>query len=222
MRILIVEDHREIADAIAVMLKRANYGVITAYDGAAGLAHLRAETFDLAILDVGLPGVDGFSVARAIRAEGVPTAILMLTARDAIEDRVRGLDAGADDYLVKPFAEEELAARVRSLTRRGHKPVLGSVTVGALCVDEGARTVSVRGTRIALGATEFRLVEYLARNHAIVVTRDQILTKIWGEGFAGESNIVDVYVSAIRRKFRAAGATNCIRTIRGIGYRLDG
>ncbi len=222
MRVLIVEDHRDIADAIAVMLKRERYAVVTAYDGLAGLALLRDQTFDVAILDVALPGLDGFRVAQAVRAEGIPIAILMLTAHDAIEDRVRGLDAGADDYLVKPFAYDELAARLRSLARRGRVPVLDAVTVGGVRVDFGARSVTVRDTRVALGVTEFRLVEYLARNHTIVLTRDQILTRIWGEGFAGESNIVDVYVSAVRRKFRAVGAANCIRTIRGIGYRLEG
>ena len=176
----------------------------------------------MAVVDIVLPGLDGFSVCREARRAGVETPVLMLTAREEVEDRVRGLDAGADDYLVKPFAEEELAARLRSLARRGRLPIRETIRVGDLTVDVGARSVSFRGSLVPLAATEFRLFELLARNRGLVLSRDRILDKVWGNGFDGESNIVDVYVSAIRRKLRAAGAKECIRTSRGLGYTLEG
>ncbi len=222
MRVLVIEDHVEIARGIAAMLGRRNYAVTLAHEGPRGLELLREEAFDLAVVDIVLPGLDGFSVCREARRAGVETPVLMLTAREEVEDRVRGLDAGADDYLVKPFAEEELAARLRSLTRRGRLPLRETITIGDLTVDVGARSVSYRGSPVPLAATEFRLFELLARNRGLVLSRDRILDKVWGNGFDGESNIVDVYVSAIRRKLRAAGAKECIRTSRGLGYTLDG
>ncbi|MEA2666735.1 MAG: two-component system, OmpR family, response regulator [Candidatus Eremiobacteraeota bacterium] len=222
MRVLVVEDHLEIARGIATMLTRRNYAVTLAHEGPRGLDLLREEAFDLAVVDIVLPGLDGFSVCREARRAGVETPVLMLTAREEVEDRVRGLDAGADDYLVKPFAEEELAARLRSLARRGRLPLRETIRIGDLTLDVGARSVSYRGSPVPLAATEFRLFELLARNRGLVLSRDRILDKVWGNGFDGESNIVDVYVSAIRRKLRAAGAKECIRTSRGLGYTLDG
>jgi DNA-binding response OmpR family regulator len=222
VRVLVVEDHLEIARGIATMLTRRNYAVTLAHEGPRGLELLREEAFDLAVVDIVLPGLDGFSVCREARRAGVETPVLILTAREEVEDRVRGLDAGADDYLVKPFAEEELAARLRSLARRGRLPIRETIRVGDLTVDVGARSVSYRGSMVPLAATEFRLFELLARNRGLVLSRDRILDKVWGNGFDGESNIVDVYVSAIRRKLRAAGAKECIRTSRGLGYTLDG
>lgn len=222
MRVLVVEDHVEIARGIATMLTRRNYAVTLAHEGPRGLDLLREEAFDLAVVDIVLPGLDGFSVCREARRAGVETPVLMLTAREEVEDRVRGLDAGADDYLVKPFAEEELAARLRSLARRGRLPLRETIKIGELTLDVGARSVSYRGSPVPLAATEFRLFELLARNRGLVLSRDRILDKVWGNGFDGESNIVDVYVSAIRRKLRAAGAKECIRTSRGLGYTLDG
>jgi DNA-binding response OmpR family regulator len=222
VRVLVVEDHVEIARGIATMLTRRNYAVTLAHEGPRGLELLREEAFDLAVVDIVLPGLDGFSVCREARRAGVETPVLMLTAREEVEDRVRGLDAGADDYLVKPFAEEELAARLRSLARRGRLPLRETIKIGELTVDVGARSVSYRGSPVPLAATEFRLFELLARNRGLVLSRDRILDKVWGNGFDGESNIVDVYVSAIRRKLRAAGAKECIRTSRGLGYTLEG
>ncbi len=222
MRVLVVEDHVEIARGIATMLTRRNYAVTLAHEGPRGLELLREEAFDLAVVDIVLPGLDGFSVCREARRAGVETPVLMLTAREEVEDRVRGLDAGADDYLVKPFAEEELAARLRSLARRGRLPLRETIKIGELTLDVGARSVSYRGSPVPLAATEFRLFELLARNRGLVLSRDRILDKVWGNGFDGESNIVDVYVSAIRRKLRAAGAKECIRTSRGLGYTLEG
>jgi two-component system response regulator PrrA len=144
----------------------------------------------------------------------------MLTARDAVEDRVAGLNCGADDYLVKPFVEEELIARVSAMLRRGERPLFGVLDVGALRVDLAARNVTYEGKPVALGATEFRLLEFLARNAGIALSRAQIVERIWDYDFEGSSNIVDVYVSQLRRKLKKLGASGVIETVWGIGYRL--
>jgi DNA-binding response OmpR family regulator len=222
VRILVVEDQPEIADSVRAMLERHKYAVDVARDGVVGCEMLLGGTYDAAVVDVVLPGRDGFTLCREARAEGIATPVLLLTARDAIEDRVRGLDAGADDYLVKPFVEDELAARLRALLRRSGLPVRATIELGELVVDRGARVVRVRGREIPLGATEFRLVEYLAMNAGMAITRAQILERVWGDEFDGSSNVVDVYVSAVRRKLAAVGARDRIRTVWGVGYTLHG
>ena len=220
MRILVIEDQREISDAVRAMLERRKYAVDIAGDGESGFDMLLRGTYDAAIVDVVLPGRDGFAICRDARAEGVSTPVLFLTARDAVEDRVRGLDAGADDYLVKPFVEDELAARLRALLRRAALPIHSTLAVGDLVVDRGARAVRVAGREVPLGATEFRLLEYLAANAGIAVTRAQILERVWGDDFDGSSNVVDVYVSAVRKKLSAVGAPDRIATVWGVGYSL--
>jgi DNA-binding response OmpR family regulator len=220
VRLLVIEDQREIADAIRAMLERQRYAVDVASDGESGYDLLLRGTYDAAIIDVVLPGRDGFAICRGARAEGIVTPVLFLTARDAVEDRVRGLDAGADDYLVKPFVENELMARLRALLRRGALPIRSTLEVGDLVVDRGARAVRVSGREVTLGATEFRLLEYLAANAGIAVTRAQILERVWGEDFDGSSNVVDVYVSAVRKKLAAVGVRDCISTVWGVGYSL--
>jgi DNA-binding response OmpR family regulator len=175
----------------------------------------------VAIVDVSLPKRDGFSICRAARSERIPTPVLMLTARDAVEDRIRGLDAGADDYLIKPFDAEELAARVRALLRRAERPPqTPNVAVGSLVVDANARTATVSGVLLELGTTEFRLLELLALNRGMTLSRAQILEKIWDYDFQGSSNIVDVYVSQLRRKLKGLGSTASIATVWGVGYKL--
>lgn len=220
MRILVVEDNPSIARAVASMLEGRKFAADIVTDGEAALDHLLRQSYDAAIVDVGLPGMDGFDVARSARAQGVGTPILMLTARDAVEDRVAGLDCGADDYLVKPFVEEELVARVRAILRRGDRPLVSVIEVGALRVDVGGRTVQYGGKPVELGATEFRLLELLARNAGIALSRGQILERIWDYDFEGSSNIVDVYVSQLRRKMRRLGGQPIIETVWGVGYRL--
>ena len=204
------------------MLERRKFSVEVATDGERGLDALLDASYDAAIVDLVLPGRDGFSICRAARSEGIQTPVLILTARDAVEDRVRGLDAGADDYLVKPFVEEELAARLRALLRRGRLPVHATIARGDLIVDQGGRVATYKNKTIELGATEFRVLEYLAVNADLALTRQQILDRVWGESFDGESNIVDVYISAIRRKLDALGARGRIMTVRGVGYKLTG
>jgi DNA-binding response OmpR family regulator len=220
VRILVVEDNAQIAEAVRTMLERRKFGVDVAPDGDSGLDALLDASHDVAVVDLVLPGRDGFAICRAAREHGIQTPVLILTARDAVEDRVRGLDAGADDYLVKPFVEEELAARLRALLRRGRLPLHATLAAGDLVIDQGGRTASCKGKTLALAATEFRVLEYLAINLNLAVSREQILERVWGDAFDGESNIVDVYMSAIRRKLAAAGARKRIVTIWGIGYKL--
>jgi DNA-binding response OmpR family regulator len=220
MRILVVEDNLPIARAVRTMLEAQKFAASIVTDGQSGLDHLLEQSYDAAIVDVGLPGMDGFAVARNARAEGVRTPILMLTARDAVEDRVAGLDCGADDYLVKPFVENELIARLRAILRRADRPVVSTIDVGRLHVDVGARCASYDRKPLELGATEFRLLELLARNAGIALSRAQVLERIWDYDFDGSSNIVDVYVSQLRRKLKKLGAEPVIETVWGVGYRL--
>jgi DNA-binding response OmpR family regulator len=221
MRILVVEDSIPVANAVRAMLERRKYAVDIAIDGDTGLDFLLRDAYDAAILDVGLPRRDGFEIARSARALSITTPILMLTARDGVEDRVTGLDCGADDYLVKPFAEEELVARLRAIARRPTRPIVERVIAGPLVVDVSARSVSCDGKPIDLGATEFRLLEFLARNAGIAFSRTDLLERIWDYEFDGSSNIVDVYVSQLRRKLKRAGADDVITTVWGVGYKFE-
>lgn len=189
-------------------------------DGPSALDQLLRHSHDAAIVDVGLPGIDGFEVVKRARKEGVGIPILMLTARDGIEDRVRGLDCGADDYLIKPFAEHELLARLRALLRRSHGPTESNVLeIGDLRVDVGANTASYAGKPLALGPTEFRLLELLARNAGMTLPRSKILERLREER-DGASNVVDVFVSQLRSKLKRLGADHIIETIWNVGYRL--
>ena len=220
MRLLLIEDSAPIAGAVRAMLERRKFAVDVAADGETGLDHLLRQNYDAAVVDIVLPQRDGFSIVEAARANGVQTPILFLTARDAVEDRVRGLNSGADDYLVKPFVEDELIARINAMLRRAEKPAHPVLSVGKLNVDIGARTVSYAHQSIELGTTEFRVLEFLARNAGITFTRAQLLERIWDYDFEGSSNIVDVYVSQLRRKLKAVGGSDVIKTVWGVGYKL--
>ncbi len=221
MRILVIEDNASVAGAVQAMLERSKYAVDIAPDGEIGLECLLRQTYDAAIVDVVLPHRDGFAIARAARAEGVQTPLLMLTARDAVEDRVQGLDSGADDYLVKPFDEEELFARLRALLRRGDRPVQDGLRAGELEIDMNSRQAIYGGKPLALGLTEFRMLEFFARNAGLVLSRDHLLQRLWEYDFDGSSNIVDVYVSQLRRKLKRAGASDVIQTVWGVGYKFQ-
>jgi DNA-binding response OmpR family regulator len=221
MRILVVEDNSEIAEAARTMLLRRKFAVDVAGDGEAGLEHLLRGNYDAAIIDVVLPKRDGFSICRAARAEGIATPLLVLTARDAVEDRIRGLDSGADDYLIKPFADDELNERLRALLRRADRPPLANtLRIGTLEIDPKARVVTIAQQLLELGSTEFRLLELLARHRGTTLSRAQILEKVWEYDFQGFSNIVDVYVSQLRRKLKRMNSTATIVTVWGVGYKL--
>ncbi len=222
MRILLVEDERPIADFITRGLTENGYSVDVAYDGEEAVGWPDVAEFDVIVLDVMLPLRDGIQVCRTLRDQGLRTPILMLTARDAIEDRVTGLDSGADDYLVKPFAFAELLARIRALSRR--EPVLlGTLLqVNDLVLDIAARSVSRDGVTIELTAKEFSLLEYLIRHPNQVLTRTMIAEHVWNYDFDNVTNVIDVHVKNLRRKIDGPFETKLIHTIRGAGYRISG
>lgn len=202
------------------MLEARMFAVNVAPDGESGLELLQRQVHDAAIVDVGLPGIDGFEVVRRARRDELRLPILILSARDGIEDRIRGFESGADDYLVKPFAEDELIARVSALLRRSpDRGDASAIVVGRLHVDVAGCTASYAGVPLTLGPTEFRLLEYLARNAGLTLSRAQILERL-REDRGGSSNVVDVFVSQLRSKLRRCGGDGIIETIWNVGYRL--
>jgi two-component system, OmpR family, response regulator MprA len=213
---MVVDDDAPIRRMLERTLVAEGYEVAVAVDGGAALAAIERSVPDLLVLDVGLPGVDGLAVCRRARANGLATPILLLTARDAVSDRVDGLDAGADDYLVKPFATEELLARVRALLRRGREPA-DVLACGDLTFDVATRIARRGGREVALSSREADLLELLLRNQRQVVTREVALTRVWGSPFAASTNSVDRYVSYLRRKL---GEPSLIETVRGSGFIL--
>jgi two-component system, OmpR family, response regulator len=221
MRLLVVEDDAKLRRALDRGLQREGYAVDTAETGHEGLELASARDYDAVVLDVMLPGLDGFSVCQALRHCDRWVPILMLTARGAVRDRISGLDAGADDYLVKPFDFGELLARLRALIRRGpsERPLV--VTVGDLVINPGARLVTRAGRPVELTEREFAVLEVLARNAGHVVSRRQLLERVWDEDYAGSPNIVDVYVGHLRRKLERRGRRRLIRTVRGIGFVVE-
>jgi heavy metal response regulator len=221
MRVLVVEDERRIADFISRGLSEQGYAVDVAYDGDEALDWLAVADFDVIILDVMLPVRDGIEVCRTLRERGLRTPILMLTARDAVEDRVRGLDSGADDYLVKPFAFAELVARLRALTRR-EPTALGTVLqVGDLILDTTTREVSRQGMSLELTSKEYALLEYLMRHPNQVLTRTMIAEHVWNYDFDNATNVIDVHIRNLRRKIDDPFPTKLIQTVRGAGYRIS-
>jgi two-component system, OmpR family, response regulator len=221
MRILVVEDEVKMARAVRRGLEQEGYAVDLAPDGEEGLALGTEREYDAIVLDVLIPGRDGFSVCAELRARGRWAPILMLTARDAVGDRIRGLDVGADDYVVKPFAFGELLARLRALLRRGPSERPPVVAVGDLTLDPAAHTVSRGGIPVGLSAREFSLLEFLMRHPGEVVSRARILEHVWDYNYVGFSNVVDVYVGYLRRKLERPFNRPLIRTVRGVGYVLE-
>jgi DNA-binding response OmpR family regulator len=217
-RVLLVEDDADLARAVALELEHGGYEVRLERDGPGGLRAEREWTPDLVLLDLGLPSLDGIEVCRRLRA-AAPVPIVIVTAREAVEERVRGLDAGADDYIVKPFSLQELAARVRSALRRSRMRLEGErLRVGDLALDVGGRTVRRQGAAVELSRREFELLECLMRNAGQVLDRATLLAEVWGYDFLGGSNVVDVYVGYLRQKLALPGARSPIETVRGVGY----
>jgi heavy metal response regulator len=220
MRILLVEDDRKVASFIRKGLTEEGYAVDVAHDGEAGLFMGLDRLHDVIVLDVMLPGKPGFQVLRELRQAKVITPVLLLTARDAVEDKVQGLDAGADDYLTKPFAFAELLARVRALLRRGKAAQAPALQVADLTLDPAARTVKRGGETIPLTNREFALLEYFLRNPGRVLTRTMIAEHVWDYSFDAGTNVIDVYVNYLRKKVDAGREPKLIRTVRGVGYVL--
>jgi len=223
MRVLLVEDEPAAAHILAKGLREHAYAVDVAIDGESALQEVEDTDYDIVVLDLMLPLRDGLSVCRAIRQAGRNVPILIVTARDAVDARVEGFDAGADDYLIKPFDFRELTARVRALVRRGRQPLLPErLAVGALVLDTRARRVSLRGHDVPLTAKEYAFLEFLARRPGEVVSRAEIADHVWDENYDPFSNVIDVYVQRLRRKLDRPGAESIIRTRRGEGYQLEG
>ena len=219
MYILLVEDERRLAQVVRKVLEEEGHTVDAAYDGEEGLAMAMDGSHDIIVLDILLPGMDGIEVCRRLRVNRIDTPVLLLTALDAIEDRVRGLDAGADDYLPKPFAFQELLARLRALSRRRVQALdPAHLQTADLMLDLGRRRADRAGKMIELSPKEFALLEFLMRNQGRVVTRTQILDHVWGYDYSPDSNLVDVYVTYLRRKVDRGHDRKLIRTVRGVGY----
>lgn len=220
MRILVAEDEKSLNRIITKQLVSAGYSVDSVFDGSEALEFMELTEYDAAVLDVMMPKIDGFTLVRNIRAKGINIPILFLTARDSIEDRVTGLDIGADDYLIKPFSFDELLARVRVLVRKNSSHSTSLITVGDLTVDLASRRVSRGGKEINLSAKEFELLRYLSVNKEIVLSREKIENHIWNYDYEGGTNVVDVYIRYLRRKIDEGFETKLIHTVRGAGYVL--
>ena len=220
MRILVVEDESRIADFLSRGLVSAGYAVDVAATGGSAIDMIHSTDYDLVILDLGLPDVDGLTVLQKIRNRKVSPPVLILSARDAVDDRVKGLEGGADDYLVKPFAFVELLARVRVLLRRG-QPTPEKLQVGDLSLDCIRRKVSRAGEHIELAPKEFSILEYLMRNRGRPLSRTMIVEHVWDMDYDGLTNIVDVYIRHLRSKIDDKWPQKMIQTVRGIGYMLD-
>jgi two-component system OmpR family response regulator len=221
MRLLVVEDDAKLARALERGLQREGYAIDLADTGDDALAQATTNDYDAVVLDVMLPGIDGFAVCREMRSSERWAPVLMLTARDQVGDRIRGLDAGADDYLVKPFDFGELLARLRALIRRGPTERPPVLEVGDLRIDPAARTVTRRGREIELTVRDFALLQFLAQRAGSVVSREDLLEHVWDNADEGSTNVVDVYVGYLRNKVEKPFRGKIIRTVRGVGFMLE-
>lgn len=224
-RILLVEDEEKLCRMLELELQYEGYQVDKALDGRAGLEKALAGGYQLLLLDIMLPGLSGMELLRRLRKSGDQTPVIMLTARDAVTDKVAGLDAGANDYITKPFAIEELLARIRAALRTGEAqaaPHAQALTAGPLRLEPESRQVTMGAESVELTRREFDLLEYLLRNKGKVVTRDALLDNVWGFDFVGETNAVDVYIRFLRAKLDERFGLKLIRTVRGVGYMIAG
>ena len=222
MHLLIVEDEKSLADILKKGLEEEGYAVDIAYDGEEGLFMAEHEPSDLIILDIMLPLIDGITILKRVRKQGIKTPVLLLTARDAVRDKVAGLDSGADDYLTKPFAFEELLARIRALLRRDGDVKTAVIGVEDLTIDMAARQVQRGGKEIQLSAREYALLEYLALNRNKALSRTTLSEHLYDHDFDLDSNIIDVFINRIRNKVDRGFKKNLIHTLRGAGYMLKG
>ena len=218
MRILIIEDEQKMAEILKRGLEEENFAVEVANDGDSGLAIGKEQKFDVILLDVTLPGTDGFDVAKELRAAHVKTPILMLTARDSTEMKVRGLDSGADDYITKPFAFAELLARIRAQVRRSED--ITKLQIGDLLLDLIHRKVTRGGEEVQLTGKEFNLLEYFMQHPDEILSRETLSEKVWNETFDALTNVIDVYINYLRNKVDRNRETKLIHTVRGVGYML--
>ncbi len=221
MKLLIVEDSERLRRSLREGLCRSGFTVDVAADGHEGLAFAELYEYDVIVLDLMLPGLDGLSLLAKLRRGGNGARVLILSAKDQIDDRVRGLDVGADDYLVKPFSFEELVARIRALNRRPHEIAGPEITVGGITLDTARRRVCRDGAEIAMTPTEYRLLEYMALRRGRVLSKETLRDRLYDSAAETESNTIEAIVSNVRRKLRAVGAGEVIRTRRGFGYLVE-
>lgn len=220
MRILVVEDEKDLNNIITKHLKKNNFSVDSVFNGEEALEYLEYGAYDLIVLDIMLPKVNGYEVIKKLRENKNETAVLMLTARDSIEDKIKGLDLGADDYLIKPFDFGELLARIRALVRRKYGNTSNTMEIDDLCIDIAKKTVVRGGKNIELTGKEYEVLEYLIQNKGHVLSRDKIRDSVWDYGYEGESNIIDVLIKNIRKKIDIGNSKPLIHTKRGLGYVL--
>lgn len=221
MRLLLAEDEKDLSKALVAILKHNNYSVDAVYDGQDALDYLEAENYDAAILDIMMPKLDGISVLQRIRAAGNSLPVLMLTAKSEIDDRVLGLDSGADDYLSKPFATEELLARIRAITRRQSEVTDNILSVGNVSLNRTTYELSAEKASFRLANKEFQMMEMLMANPHILISSDRFFEKIWGYNSEAEINVVWVYISFLRKKLSAINANVVIKVTRNVGYTLE-
>ena len=217
MRILVVEDEKDLNNIITKHLKKNNFSVDSVFNGEEALEYLDYGTYDLIVLDIMLPKVNGYEVIKKLRENKNETAVLMLTARDSIEDKIKGLDLGADDYLIKPFDFGEFLARIRALIRRKYGNTSNTMEIDDLCIDIAKKTVVRGGKNIELTGKEYEVLEYLIQNKGHVLSRDKIRDSVWDYGYEGESNIIDVLIKNIRKKIDIGNSKPLIHTKRGLG-----
>ncbi len=220
MRILVVEDEKDLNNIITKHLKKNNFSVDSVFNGEEALEYLEYGAYDLIVLDIMLPKVNGYEVVKKLRENKNETAVLMLTARDSIDDKIKGLDLGADDYLIKPFDFGELLARIRALVRRKYGNTSNTMEIDDLCIDIAKKTVVRGGKNIELTGKEYEVLEYLIQNKGHVLSRDKIRDSVWDYGYEGESNIIDVLIKNIRKKIDIGNSKQLIHTKRGLGYVL--
>lgn len=221
MRLLLAEDEKELSNALVTILKHNNYSVDAVYDGLEALDYLQAENYDGAILDIMMPKMDGLTVLKKLRASGSDLPVLMLTAKSEIDDRVLGLDSGADDYLTKPFATKELLARIRSMTRRQAEVTDNVLRYANIKLDRSTFELSTEQGNFRLANKEFQMMEMLMANPKILISTDRFMEKIWGYDSEAEINVVWVYISYLRKKLAALNANVVIKASRGVGYSLE-
>lgn len=218
MKILVVEDEKDLNNVITKHLKKNNFSVNSVFNGEDALDFLEYETYDLVILDVMIPKIDGYTVIKKLREKQNKTPILILTAKDSIEDKVNGLDLGADDYLVKPFNFNELLARIRAIIRRKYGSSSNQISIKDFTLDISKKTLSKNNKNIELTAKEYEVLEYLVQNKGHILSREQIREHVWDVAYEGESNIIDVLIKNIRKKIDSNDMNSLIRTKRGLGY----
>ncbi|MBR0231424.1 MAG: response regulator transcription factor [Clostridia bacterium] len=221
MNILVVDDEKRLADSIGEIFRSQKYYCDCVYDGEDGLHYAESGIYDVIVLDIMLPKMNGFEVLKRLRAQKINTPVILLTARDEVSDKVRGLDYGADDYLTKPFSKDELLARVRALSRRTGEVILDELTYGDLSLDLNSNDLTCGDKKVHLGYKEFEILKLLMANPAQLFSKDDIITKVWGYLSDAEDNNVEVYVSFIRKKLAFLGSEVTVSTVRRLGYHLD-